>query len=54
MLPGCLQSIYGVHTFRIECIAHGKAAPVGELQFQGVSNPRLLKKVFYPTLVLCL
>lgn len=42
---GCLQSIYGVHTFRIECIAHGKAAPVGELQFQGVSNPRLLKKV---------
>ncbi|XP_042399240.1 uncharacterized protein LOC121989326 [Zingiber officinale] len=42
---GCLQSIYGVHTFRIECITHGKAAPVGELQFQGVSNPRLLRKV---------
>ncbi|XP_074591956.1 uncharacterized protein LOC141847770 [Curcuma longa] len=42
---GCLQSIYGVHTFRIECITHGKAAPVGELQFQGVSNPRLLSKV---------
>nr|CAD1844421.1 unnamed protein product [Ananas comosus var. bracteatus] len=42
---GCLQSSYGLHTFRIESIAHGKAAPVDELQFQGVSNPELLRKV---------
>lgn len=42
---GCLQSAYGIHTVRIESIAHGKAAPVDELQFQGVSNPELLKKV---------
>ncbi|XP_038975639.1 uncharacterized protein LOC103696497 isoform X3 [Phoenix dactylifera] len=42
---GCLQSLYGIHTFRIESIAHGKAAPVDELQFQGVSNPGLLRKV---------
>lgn len=45
MLVGCLQSMYGLHTFRIESIAHGKAAPVDELQFQGVSNPGLLRKV---------
>ncbi|KAF7844654.1 putative transmembrane protein [Senna tora] len=42
---GWLQSIYGIHTFRIESIAHGKAAPVDELQVQGVSNPDLLRKV---------
>lgn len=42
---GCLQSMYGLHTFRIESIAHGKATPVDELQFQGVSNPGLLRKV---------
>ncbi|XP_072956062.1 uncharacterized protein [Typha angustifolia] len=42
---GWLQSIYGLHTFRIETIARGKAAPVDELQFQGVSNPELLRKV---------
>ncbi|XP_039134361.1 uncharacterized protein LOC120271733 isoform X3 [Dioscorea cayenensis subsp. rotundata] len=42
---GCLQSMYGLHTFRIESIAHGKAAPVDELQFQGVSNPGLLRKI---------
>lgn len=42
---GCLQSMYGIHTFRIESIAHGKAAPVDELQVQGVSNPGLLRKI---------
>ncbi|KAK6918412.1 hypothetical protein RJ641_016834 [Dillenia turbinata] len=42
---GCLQSIYGIHTIRVESIAHGKAAPVDELQIQGVSNPALLRKV---------
>lgn len=45
MEQGCLQSLYGIHTLRIESIAHGKAAPVDELQFQGVSNPGLLRKV---------
>ncbi|KAM7261091.1 hypothetical protein ACFE04_026566 [Oxalis oulophora] len=42
---GWLQSIYGIHTFRIESIAHGKAAPVDELQILGVTNPALLRKV---------
>ncbi|XP_044502338.1 uncharacterized protein LOC123223265 isoform X2 [Mangifera indica] len=42
---GCLQSVYGIHTFRVESIAHGKAAPVDELQVQGVANPSLLRKV---------
>lgn len=42
---GCLQSVYGIHTFRIESIAHGKAAPVDELQVQGVSNPGRLRKI---------
>ncbi|OVA14106.1 hypothetical protein BVC80_1787g196 [Macleaya cordata] len=42
---GCLQSAYGIHTFRIESIAYGKATPVDELQFQGVSNPGHLRKV---------
>lgn len=37
--------MYGIHTFRVESIAHGKAAPVDELQVQGVSNPGLLRKV---------
>ncbi|XP_022757258.1 uncharacterized protein LOC111304699 isoform X2 [Durio zibethinus] len=41
---GWLQSIYGIHTFRVESIAHGKAAPVDELQVQGVANPALLRK----------
>ncbi|KAF7814679.1 putative transmembrane protein [Senna tora] len=45
LIPGCLQSIYGVHTSRVESIAHGKAAPVDELQVQGVSNPDILRKV---------
>ncbi|XP_039168747.1 uncharacterized protein LOC104443475 isoform X2 [Eucalyptus grandis] len=42
---GWLQSIYGIHTFRVESVARGKAAPVDELQVQGVSNPGLLRKV---------
>ncbi|KAI4295047.1 hypothetical protein MLD38_040685 [Melastoma candidum] len=42
---GWLQSIFGMHTFRIESIAHGKAAPVDEIQVQGISNPGLLRKV---------
>ena len=42
---GCLQSAYSLYTFRIESIAHGKPAPVDELQFHGVYNPDLLRKV---------
>lgn len=42
---GCLQSVYGLQTLRIESIAHGKAAPVDELQIQGVANPGILMKV---------
>ncbi|XP_043713333.1 uncharacterized protein LOC122661886 [Telopea speciosissima] len=42
---GCLQSMYGIHTFRVESIPHGKAASVDELQVQGVSNPGVLRKV---------
>lgn len=42
---GCLQSIYGIHTFRVESIVHGKAAPIDELQIQGVSDPSILRKV---------
>ncbi|MQM10871.1 hypothetical protein Taro_043769, partial [Colocasia esculenta] len=42
---GCLQSHYGIHTFRVENIAYGKASPVDELQVQGVSDPELLRKV---------
>ncbi|KAK6920169.1 hypothetical protein RJ641_016073 [Dillenia turbinata] len=42
---GCLQSMYGIHTIRVESITHGKAAPVDELQIQGVSNPAFLRKV---------
>lgn len=45
MFVGCLQSVYGIHTFRVESIAYGKAAPVDELQVQGVSNHGLLRKV---------
>ncbi|KAL0412001.1 UNVERIFIED_CONTAM: hypothetical protein Slati_3789800 [Sesamum latifolium] len=41
---GWLQSVYGLHTFRVEYISHGKAA-VDELWFQGVNNPGLLRKV---------
>ncbi|KAI5564505.1 hypothetical protein BDE02_14G064200 [Populus trichocarpa] len=42
---GCLQSVYGLHTVRVESIAHGKAAPVDELQVQGVADPGVLRKV---------
>lgn len=42
---GCLQSAYGLHTFRIGSIAHGKAAPVDELQVQGVANPGILRRI---------
>lgn len=42
---GWLQSVYGIHTLRIESIVHGKAAPMDELLVQGVSNPGLLRKV---------
>ncbi|OEL17474.1 hypothetical protein BAE44_0021499 [Dichanthelium oligosanthes] len=42
---GCLQSAYSLCTFRIESIAHGKPAPVDELQFHGVHSPDLLRKV---------
>lgn len=42
---GCLQSGYGIHTFRVESKAQGNTAPVDELQVQGVYNPGLLRKV---------
>ncbi|XVE77086.1 hypothetical protein DITRI_Ditri13aG0033800 [Diplodiscus trichospermus] len=42
---GWLQSVYGIHTFRVESIAHRKAAAVDELRVQGVANPSLLRKV---------
>uniref|UniRef100_A0A0D9VIT1 DUF7642 domain-containing protein n=1 Tax=Leersia perrieri TaxID=77586 RepID=A0A0D9VIT1_9ORYZ len=42
---GCLQSVYSLHTFKVESIASGKPAPVDELQFHGVYNPDLLKTV---------
>ncbi|CAI9101739.1 OLC1v1039137C4 [Oldenlandia corymbosa var. corymbosa] len=42
---GCLQSMFGIHTLRVESIAHGKAAPVDELQLHGVYNPGRLTKV---------
>ncbi|MED6217109.1 hypothetical protein PIB30_014566 [Stylosanthes scabra] len=42
---GCLQSIYGIHTVRVESIARGKAAPVDELQIQGISDPDVFRKI---------
>ncbi|KAI3741284.1 hypothetical protein L1987_58955 [Smallanthus sonchifolius] len=42
---GCLQAMFGIHTFRLESVAQGKASYVDELQIQGVSNPELLRKV---------
>ncbi|KAJ6955309.1 hypothetical protein NC652_006677 [Populus alba x Populus x berolinensis] len=42
---GCLQSLYGIHTFRVESIVHGKASPVDQLQVQGVADPGVLRKV---------
>ncbi|KAG7026016.1 hypothetical protein SDJN02_12514 [Cucurbita argyrosperma subsp. argyrosperma] len=51
---GCLQSVYGIHTFRVESIAHGKASRVDDLQVQGISNPGLLRKVgLYSSVDLC-
>lgn len=41
---GCLQSRYGIHTFRVESVARGRAAPVDELQVEGVYNPGQLRK----------
>ncbi|KAF3792603.1 hypothetical protein EJ110_NYTH11130, partial [Nymphaea thermarum] len=43
-IVGCLQSVYGIHTCRIESVAFGKTAPVDELQVQGVTNPGQLRK----------
>ncbi|XP_022870772.1 uncharacterized protein LOC111390015 [Olea europaea var. sylvestris] len=42
---GFLQSMYGIHKFKVESIARVKAAPVDELQVQGVYNPAFLRKV---------
>lgn len=42
---GCLQAMFGIHTFRLESVAQGKASYVDELQIQGVSNPDQLRKV---------
>ncbi|CAM8925093.1 unnamed protein product [Rhodiola kirilowii] len=41
---GCLQSVYGIHTIRVESVAQGKSAPVDELQIQGLTKPGLLRK----------
>jgi len=51
---GCLQSLYGIHTFRVESIVRGKAAPVDELQVQGVADPGVLRKVLQTWLVILL
>lgn len=42
---GCLQAAYGIHTIRVENLAHGKLTPVDEFQIQGVVNPRNFRKV---------
>lgn len=42
---GCLQAVYGIHTFRVESVTNGMTRPVDELQIQGVSNPDLLRQV---------
>lgn len=42
---GCLQAAYGIHTIRVENLAHGKLTPVDEFQIQGVDNPRNFRKV---------
>ncbi|KAI7736539.1 hypothetical protein M8C21_020613 [Ambrosia artemisiifolia] len=42
---GFLQAMFGIHTFRLGSVAQGKASYVDELQIQGVSNPKLLRKV---------
>lgn len=45
LVSGCLQAVYGIHTFRVESVASGITRPVDELQIQGVSNPDLLRQV---------
>jgi len=42
---GCLQAAYGIHTIRVENLAHGKPTPVDEFQIQAVVNPRNFRKV---------
>ena len=44
-LPGCLQSMYGIHTFRVKSIGRRKTSPVDEVQFLGISDPHMLRKV---------
>ncbi|ERM95151.1 hypothetical protein AMTRI_Chr07g31040 [Amborella trichopoda] len=51
---GCLQTLYGIHTFRVESVAHGKAAHVDELQIQGVWDPGLLRKVIVTEAANCM
>lgn len=51
--PGCLQSKFGIHTFRVEFLSHDRPAPVDELQVQGVYNPRLLRKVIDLLTLIC-
>ncbi|XP_019189833.1 PREDICTED: uncharacterized protein LOC109184282 isoform X2 [Ipomoea nil] len=41
---GCLQSMFGLHTFRIESVVRGKHAPVDELLVQGLYKPGILRK----------
>ncbi|KAJ8450191.1 hypothetical protein Cgig2_033385 [Carnegiea gigantea] len=41
---GCLESVFQLHTFRVESIPCGGAAAVDELQVQGVSSPGILRK----------
>lgn len=42
---GCLESVFELHTFRVESISRGGATHVDELHVQGVSSPRILSKV---------
>lgn len=41
---GCLESVFQLHTFRVESIPCGGAAAVDELQVQGVSSPGIFRK----------
>uniref|UniRef100_A0A7C9ALH1 DUF7642 domain-containing protein n=1 Tax=Opuntia streptacantha TaxID=393608 RepID=A0A7C9ALH1_OPUST len=41
---GCLESVFELHTFRVESVSRGGAAAVDELQVQGVSSPGILRK----------
>ncbi|KAH7442217.1 hypothetical protein KP509_03G077300 [Ceratopteris richardii] len=42
---GCLQSLYGVHSIKIENASRRKPPPGDDLQIIGVDNPRYLRKV---------